>query len=102
MYGRVPLVCVDSLSQRAGSWTIICADTPNAYTELLWSVESAMGDLDKAVRLQPTTVTQSVSGGTIRRQSVSAAFTLDGMTAEPVIISTLDKTGADAVLNAPK
>ena len=102
MYGRVPLVCVDSLSQRAGSWTIICADTPNAYTELLWSVESAMGDLDKAVRLQPTTVTQSVSGGTIRRQSVSAAFTLDGMTAEPVIISTLDKTGADAVLNVPK
>ena len=102
MYGRVPLVCVDSLSQRAGSWIIICADTPNAYTELLWSVESAMGDLDKAVRLQPTTVTQSVSGGTIRRQSVSAAFTLDGMTAEPVIISTLDKTGADAVLNAPK
>lgn len=102
MYGRVPLVCVDSLSQRADSWTIICADTPNAYTELLWSVESAMGDLDEAVRLQPTTVTQSVSGGTIRRQSVSAAFTLDGMTAEPVIISTLDKTGADAVLNAPK
>ena len=102
MYGRVPLVCVDSLSQRAGSWTIICADSPNAYTELLWSVESAMGDLDEAVRLQPTTVTQSVSGGTIRRQSVSAAFTLDGMTAEPVIISTLDKTGADAVLNAPK
>lgn len=102
MYGRVPLVCVDSLSQRAGSWTIICADTPNAYTELLWSVESAMGDLGEAVRLQPTTVTQSVSGGTIRRQSVSAAFTLDGMTAEPVIISTLDKTGADAVLNAPK
>ena len=102
MYGRVPLVCVDSLIQRAGSWTIICADTPNAYTELLWSVESAMGDLDEAVRLQPTTVTQSVSGGTIRRQSVSAAFTLDGMTAEPVIISTLDKTGADAVLNAPK
>lgn len=102
MYGRVPLVCVDSLSQRAGSWTIICADTPNAYTELLWSVESAMGDLDEAVRLQPTTVTQSVSGGTIRRQSVSAVFTLDGMTAEPVIISTLDKTGADAVLNAPK
>ena len=102
MYSRVPLVCVDSLSQRAGSWTIICADTPNAYTELLWSVESAMGDLDEAVRLQPTTVTQSVSGGTIRRQSVSAAFTLDGMTAEPVIISTLDKTGADAVLNAPK
>ena len=102
MYGRVPLVCVDSLSQRAGSWTIICADTPNAYTELLWSVESAMGDLDEAVRLQPTTVTQSVSGSTIHRQSVSAAFTLDGMTAEPVIISTLDKTGADAVLNAPK
>ena len=102
MYGRVPLVCVDSLSQRAGSWTIICADTPDAYTELLWSVESAMGDLDEAVRLQPTTVTQSVSGGTIRRQSVSAAFTLDGMTAEPVIISTLDKTGADAVLNALK
>ena len=102
MYGRVPLVCVDSLNQRAGSWTIICADTPNAYTELLWSVESAMGDLDEAVRLQPTTVTQSVSGGTIRRQSVSAAFTLDGMTAEPVIISTLDKTGADAVLNALK
>lgn len=102
MYGRVPLVCVDSLSQRAGSWTIICADTPNAYTELLWSVESAMGDLDEAVRLQPTTVTQSINGGTIRRQSVSAAFTLDGMTAEPVIISTLDKTGADAVLNAPK
>lgn len=102
MYGRVPLVCVDSLSQRAGSWTIICADTPNAYTELLWSVKSAMGDLDEAVRLQPTTVTQSVSGGAIRRQSVSAAFTLDGMTAEPVIISTLDKTGADAVLNAPK
>lgn len=102
MYGRVPLVCVDSLSQRAGSWTIICADTPNAYTELLWSVESAMGDLDEAVRLQPTTVTQAVSGGTIRRQSVSAAFTLDGMTAEPVIISTLDKTGAAAVLNAPK
>ena len=102
MYGRVPLVCVDSLSQRAGSWTIICADTPNAYTELLWSVESAMGDLDEAVRLQPTTVTQSVSGGTIRRQSVSAAFTLDGMTAEPVIICTLDKTGADAVLNVPK
>ena len=102
MYGRVPLVCVDSLSQRAGSWTIICADTPNAYTELLWSVESAMGDLDEAVRLQPTTVTQSVSGGTIRRQSVSAAFTLDGMTAEPVIISALDKTGADAVLNAPR
>ena len=102
MYGRVPLVCVDSLSQRAGSWTIICADTPNAYTELLWSVESAMGDLDEAVRLQPTTVTQAVSGGAIRRQSVSAAFTLDGMTAEPVIISTLDKTGADAVLNAPK
>ena len=102
MYGRVPLVCIDSLSQRAGSWTIICADTPNAYTELLWSVESAMGDLDEAVRLQPTTVTQSVSGGTIRRQSVSAAFTLDGMTAEPVIISTLDKTGADAVLNALK
>lgn len=102
MYGRVPLVCVDSLSQRAGSWTIICADTPNAYTELLWSVESAMGDLGEAVRLQPTTVTQSVSGGTIRRQSVSAAFTLDGMTAEPVIISTLDKTGADAVLNALK
>ena len=102
MYGRVPLVCVDSLSQRAGSWTIICADTPNAYTELLWSVESAMGDLDEAVRLQPTTVTQSVSGGTIHRQSVSAAFTLDGMTAAPVIISTLDKTGADAVLNAPK
>lgn len=102
MYGRVPLVCVDSLSQRAGSWTIICADTPNAYTELLWSVESAIGDLDEAVRLQPTTVTQSVSGGTIRRQSVSAAFTLDSMTAEPVIISTLDKTGADAVLNAPK
>lgn len=102
MYGRVPLVCVDSLSQRAGSWTIICADTPNAYTELLWSVESAMGDLDEAVRLQPTTVTQSVSSGTIRRQSVSAAFTLDGMTAEPVIISTLDKTGADAVLNALK
>ena len=102
MYGRVPLVCVDSLSQRAGSWTIICADTPNAYTELLWSVESAMGDLDEAVRLQPTAVTQSVSGGTIRRQSVSAAFTLDGMTAEPVIISTLDTTGADAVLNAPK
>ena len=102
MYGRVPLVCVDSLSQRAGSWTIICADTPNAYTELLWSVESALGNLDEAVRLQPTTVTQSVSGGTIRRQSVSAAFTLDGMTAEPVIISTLDKTGADAVLNAPK
>ena len=102
MYGRVPLVCVDSLSQRAGSWTITCADTPNAYTELLWSVESAMGDLDEAVRLQPTTVTQSVSGGTIRRQSVSAAFTLDGMTAEPVIISTLDKTGADAVLNALK
>lgn len=102
MYGRVPLVCVDSLSQRAGSWTIICADTPNAYTELLWSVESAMGDLDEAVRLQPTAVTQSVSGGTIRRQSVSAAFTLDGMTAEPVIISTLDKTGAAAVLNAPK
>ena len=102
MYGRVPLVCVDSLSQRAGSWTIICADTPNAYTELLWSVESAMGDLDEAVQLQPTTVTQSVSGGTIRRQSVSAAFTLDGMTAEPVIISTLDKTGADAVLNALK
>lgn len=102
MYGRVPLVCVDSLSQRAGSWTIICADTPNAYTELLWSVESVIGDLDEAVRLQPTTVTQSVSGGTIRRQSVSAAFTLDGMTAEPVIISTLDKTGADAVLNAPK
>lgn len=102
MYGRVPLVCIDSLSQRAGSWTIICADTPNAYTELLWSVESAMGDLDEAVRLQPTAVTQSVSGGTIRRQSVSAAFTLDGMTAEPVIISTLDKTGADAVLNAPK
>ncbi len=102
MYGRVPLVCVDSLSQRAGSWTIICAVTPNAYTELLWSVESAMGDLDEAVRLQPTTVTQSVSGGTIRRQSVSAAFTLDGMTAEPVIISTLDKTSADAVLNAPK
>ena len=102
MYGRVPLVCVDSLSQRAGSWTITCADTPNAYTELLWSVESAMGDLDEAVRLQPTTVTQSVSGGTIRRQSVSAAFTLDSMKAEPVIISTLDKTGADAVLNAPK
>lgn len=102
MYGRVPLVCVDSLSQRTGSWTIICADTPNAYTELLWSVESAIGDLDEAVRLQPTTVTQSVSGGTIRRQSVSAAFTLDGMTAEPVIISTLDKTGADAVLNAPR
>lgn len=102
MYGRVPLVCVDSLNQRAGSWTIICADTPNAYTELLWSVESALGDLDEAVRLQPTTVTQSVSGGTIRRQSVSAAFTLDGMTAAPVIISTLDKTGADAVLNAPK
>ena len=102
MYGRVPLVCVDSLSQRAGSWTIICADTANAYTELLWSVESAMGDLDEAVRLQPTTVTQSVSGGAIRRQSVSAAFTLDGMTAEPVIISTLDKTGADAVLNAPR
>lgn len=102
MYGRVPLVCVDSLSQRAGSWTIICADTPNAYTELLWSVESAMGDLDEAVRLQPTTVTQSVSGGTIRRQSVSAAFTLDGMTAEPVIISTLGKTGADAALNAPR
>ena len=102
MYGRVPLVCVDSLSQRAGSWTIICADTPNAYTELLWSVKSAMGDLDEAVRLQPTTVTQSVSGGTIRRQSVSAAFTLDDMTAEPIIISTLDKTGADAVLNAPK
>ena len=102
MYGRVPLVCVDSLSQRAGSWTITCVDTPNAYTELLWSVESALGDLDEAVRLQPTTVTQSVSGGTIRRQSVSAAFTLDGMTAAPVIISTLDKTGADAVLNAPK
>ena len=102
MYGRVPLVCVDSLNQRAGSWTITCADTPNAYTELLWSVESALGDLDEAVRLQPTTVTQSVSGGTIHRQSVSAAFTLDGMTAEPVIISTLDKTGADAVLNAPK
>lgn len=102
MYGRVPLVCVDSLSQRAGNWAIICADAPNAYTELLWSVESAMGDLDEAVRLQPTTVTQSVSGSTIRRQSVSAAFTLDGMTAEPVIISTLDKTGADAVLNAPR
>ena len=102
MYGRVPLVCVDSLNQRAGSWTITCADTPNAYTELLWSVESALGDLDEAVRLQPTTVTQSVSGGTIHKQSVSAAFTLDGMTAEPVIISTLDKTGADAVLNAPR
>ena len=102
MYGRVPLVCVDSLSQREGSWTITCADTPNAYTELFWSVESALGDLDEAVCLQPTTVTQSVSGGTIRRQSVSAAFTLDGMTAAPVIISTLDKTGADAVLNAPR
>lgn len=102
MYGRVPLVCIDSLSQRAGSWTITCADTPNAYTELLWSVESALGDLDEAVRLQPTTVTQAVSGGTIHRQSVSAAFTLDGMTAAPVIISTLDKTGAGAVLNAPK
>lgn len=102
MYGRVPLVCVDSLNQRAGSWTITCADTPNAYTELLWSVESALGDLDEAVRLQPTTVTQSVSSGTIHRQSVSAAFTLDGMTAAPVIISTLDKTGADAVLNAPR
>ena len=102
MYGRVPLVRVDSLNQRAGSWTITCADTPNAYTELLWSVESALGDLDEAVRLQPTTVTQSVSGGTIRRQSVSAAFTLDGMTVAPVIISTLDKIGADAVLNAPK
>ena len=102
MYGRVPLVCVDSLNQRAGSWSITCADTPNAYTELLWSVESAMGDLDEAVRLQPTTVTQSVSGGTIHKQSVSTAFTLDGMTVAPVIISTLDKTDADAVLNAPK
>ena len=102
LYGRVPLVYVDSLSQRAGSWTITCADTPSAYTELLWSVESALGDLSEAVELQPTTVTQAVSGGTIRSQSVSAAFTLDGMTAEPTIVSTLDKTGADAVLNAPK
>lgn len=102
LYGRVPLVYVDSLSQRSSSWTITCADTPSAYTELLWSVESVLGDLSEAVELQPTTVTQSVSGGMIRSQSVSAAFTLDGMTAEPTIVSTLDKTGADAVLNAPK
>ena len=102
MYGRVPLVYVASLDKSAGAWTLTCADTPMAYTELFWSLDSAAGDLKNAVELQPTTVTQTVSGGTIRRQSVSAAFTLDGLTAEPVIVSTLYKTGADAVLNAPK
>ena len=102
MYGRVPLVYVASLNKSAGSWTLTCADTPMAYTELLWSLDSAAGDLKEAVELQPTTGTQTVSGGTIRRQSVSAAFTLDGLTAEPVIVSTLYKTGEDAVLNAPK
>ncbi len=102
MYGRVPLVYVASLDKSAGGWTLSCADTPMAYTELLWSLDSAAGDLKEAIELQPTTVTQTVSSGTIRRQSVSAAFTLDGLTAEPVIVSTLYKTGADAVLNAPK
>ena len=37
-----------------------------------------MGDLDEAVRLQPTTVTQSVSGGTIRIDTANNGIKTNG------------------------
>ena len=57
-------------------------------------MQTALGDLDEAVLLTPVTVEQSISGGLIRKQSVSTEFTLDGLHAAPVFVSTLDKTGA--------
>ena len=95
MYGRVPLAWVSELKKgTGGSWSITCAAAPKAYREMLWPMQTALGDLDEAVLLTPVTVEQSISGGLIRKQSVSAEFTLDGLHAAPVFVSTLDKTGA--------
>lgn len=95
MYGRVPLAWVSELKKgTGGSWSITCAAAPKAYREMLWPMQTALGDLDEAVLLTPVTVEQSISGGLIRKQSVSAEFTLDSLHAAPVFVSTLDKTGA--------
>lgn len=95
MYGHVPLAWVSELKKGiGGSWSITCAAAPKAYQEMLWPMQTALGDLDEAVLLTPVTVEQSISGGLIRKQSVSAEFTLDGLHAAPVFVSTLDKTGA--------
>lgn len=95
MYGRVPLAWISELKKgTGGSWSITCAAAPKAYREMLWPMQTALGDLDEAVLLTPVTVEQSISGGLIRKQSVSAEFTLDGLHAAPVFVSTLDKTGA--------
>lgn len=95
MYGRVPLAWVSELKKgTGGSWSITCAAAPKAYREMLWPIQTALGDLDEAVLLTHVTVEQSISGGLIRKQSVSAEFTLDGLHAAPVFVSTLDKTGA--------
>lgn len=95
MYGRVPLAWVSELKKgTGGSWSITCAAASKAYREMLWPMQTALGDLDEAVLLTPVTVEQSISGGLIRKQSVSAEFTLDGLHAAPVFVSTLDKTGA--------
>lgn len=95
MYGRVPLAWVSELKKGiGGSWSITCAAAPKAYQEMLWPMQTALGDLDEAVLLTPVTVEQSISGGLIRKQSVSTEFTLDGLHAAPVFVSTLDKTGA--------
>ena len=99
MYGRVPLAYISELRKGSNSsWSITCAAAPGTYQEMLWSLQMALGDLDTAVLLTPVTVQQSVSGGLIRQQSVAAEFTLDDMTAAPVFVSKLDKTGSSAML----
>ena len=119
MYGRVPLVYIDSLQEKNGNWIVSCIRKvsegtgrwstsyhalPNAYTELLWSIEAAVDDLKEDVLRTPVIeVQQNVSGGLIHTQSVTANLLLGGdMYATPTMVSTLDKTGADAVLNAPR
>ena len=119
MYGRVPLVYIDSLQEKNGNWIVSCIRKvsegtgrwstsyhalPNAYTELLWSIEAAVDDLKEDVLRTPVIeVQQNVNGGLIRTQSVTANLLLGGdMYATPTMVSTLDKTGAAAVLNAPR
>lgn len=100
-YGAVPLAWLDEIAQSYnGGWTITFASLPPMYRALLQPVESVLGDLDKAEWHQVQLV-QRTSGGRVTTQTLSAAFTLDGVYANPVLVSKLDKTGADAVLNTP-
>ena len=100
-YAPVPIVWVQEMAQvQKGSWTNRFSQIPPIYSGWMQPVESTVGDLDEAV-LYYVAVKQNTNGGKIVSQGLTVEFNLDGIYGQTILVSTLDKTGNDALLTPP-